>query len=97
LRHSRQPDRTRVREPPLFFGSTVVQVAASHSVLLSQREAVAEIIRTALKETAVTQVGARFNRRKPGEMRMASTTNDWGCDPDRRLRTQLLPRRLRRQ
>ena len=39
-------------------GSTVVEVPASHSVFVSHPEAVAELIQTALHETAVTEVGA---------------------------------------
>ena len=38
-------------------GATVVEVPASHSVFLSHPEAIAGLIRTALAETAVTQVG----------------------------------------
>jgi pimeloyl-ACP methyl ester carboxylesterase len=39
-------------------GATVVEVPASHSVFLSHLDAVAGLIRTALKETAATEVGA---------------------------------------
>jgi hypothetical protein len=39
-------------------GATVVEVAGSHASFLSHPESVASLIRTALKDTAVTHAGA---------------------------------------